>query len=181
MDQRMLENSKRLAYLLRHSQLPDRFGWVGVSVLVAEHGYLPGELEEIVATDPKNRYEFSDDRLRIRARQGHSIPVELELAETVPPAVLYHGTATRFRDSILAEGLKPMSRNYVHLSGTIEEAERVGERHGRPLVLTIDTEAMRKAGGVFYRASNGVWLTASVAPKFITVLANLPTQELSSL
>ncbi|WP_294599237.1 RNA 2'-phosphotransferase [uncultured Rikenella sp.] len=167
----MIERSKQLAYLLRHSRLPDEFGWVGVRVLVEEHGYSVAELEEIVTTDPKNRYEFSDDRLAVRARQGHSIPVELGLEEVVPPEVLYHGTASRFREAVLAEGLKPMSRNYVHLSATVEEARKVGERHGRPIVLVIDTGAVRGKGGVFYRASNGVWLTGPVAPEFISELS----------
>lgn len=164
----MTEDSKRLAYLLRHSELPDRFGWVAVRVLVEEQGYSAEELKEIVATDPKNRYEFSEDRLAIRARQGHSIVVELGLEEAVPPAVLYHGTATRFWAAISTEGLRPMSRNYVHLSGTVEEAVAVGQRHGKPIVLEVDTEAVRRAGGRFYRASNGVWLTGPVAPEFIS-------------
>ncbi len=163
------EDSKRLAYLLRHSELPDRFGWVTVRVLAEEQGYTAEELEEIVATDPKNRYEFSADRLAVRARHGHSIVVELGLEEVVPPAVLYHGTATRFREAISTEGLRPMNRNYVHLSGSVEEAVLVGRRHGKPIVLRVDTEAVRRAGGVFYRASNGVWLTGPVAPEFLAV------------
>ena len=123
----------------------DEHGWADVGELI-EGVRATGRtidleiLEEIVRTDEKQRYSFSADRTLIRANQGHSIPVDVELQETVPPDCLYHGTATRFLESIRREGLKPMSRLYVHLSRDEETAVKVGKRHGAPVVLAIDAE-----------------------------------------
>lgn len=124
-------------------------------------------LEEIVRTDSKQRYSFNEDKTLIRANQGHSIPVDVELDEQKPPQILYHGTAERFLDAIMAEGLKPMSRLYVHLSKEEETAIKVGKRHGKPVVLRINSEEMYHDGIRFYLSQNGVWLTKYVDKKYI--------------
>lgn len=124
-------------------------------------------LEEIVRTDSKQRYSFNEDKTLIRANQGHSIPVDVELDEQKPPQILYHGTAERFLDAIMAEGLKPMSRLYVHLSKEEETAIKVGKRHGKPVVLRINSEEMYRDGIRFYLSQNGVWLTKYVDKKYI--------------
>ncbi len=126
-------------------------------------------LEEIVRTDNKQRYSFNEDKTLIRANQGHSIPVDVELEEKQPPQYLYHGTAERFLDSIMSDGLKPMSRLYVHLSQDKETAVKVGKRHGSPVVLKIKAEEMWKDGIKFYLSQNGVWLTKYVDNKYIVV------------
>lgn len=124
-------------------------------------------LEEIVRTDSKQRYSFNEDKTLIRANQGHSIPVDVELDEQKPPQILYHGTAERFLDAIMAEGLKPMSRLYVHLSKEEETAIKVGKRHGKPVALRINSEEMYHDGIRFYLSQNGVWLTKYVDKKYI--------------
>lgn len=124
-------------------------------------------LEEIVRTDQKGRYSFSPDKTLIRANQGHSIPVDVGLKEQRPPQLLYHGTAERFIPFIMEEGLKPMSRLYVHLSKDIETAKRVGLRHGSPHVLTVRAEDMWEKGNLFYLSENGVWLTKAVMPEYL--------------
>lgn len=126
-------------------------------------------LEEIVATDQKGRYSFNADKTKIRANQGHSIPVDVELKEKTPPEILYHGTAGRFLDSIKREGLKPMSRLYVHLSKDVETAREVGKRHGKPVVLKISSGKMYRDGNKFYCSANGVWLTDKVEAKYFTI------------
>ena len=118
----------------------------------------------------KGRYRMSEDCSLSRANQGHSIPVDVELKETKPPKVLYHGTAERFLPSIMAQGLKSMSRLYVHLSGDYETAVKVGKRHGKPVVLSVDTERMMRDGAVFYRSENGVWLTGPVESKYLEIM-----------
>lgn len=126
-------------------------------------------LEEIVRTDNKQRYSFNEDKTLIRANQGHSIPVDVELEEKKPPQYLFHGTAERFLDAIMAEGLKPMSRLYVHLSKNKETAVKVGKRHGKPVVLKIRAEEMYNDGSKFYLSENGVWLTKAVDRRYIDV------------
>ena len=124
-------------------------------------------LRDIVRSDSKQRYSFNADETLIRANQGHSVQVDVELKPAVPPEMLYHGTATRFVDSIMHEGLKPMSRLYVHLSALYDTAVKVGTRHGTPVVLTIDTRAMAEDGFEFFISENGVWLTKTVPVKYI--------------
>ena len=126
-------------------------------------------LEEIVRTDDKQRYSFNDDKTLIRANQGHSIPVDVELEEKQPPQYLYHGTADGFLDSIMTDGLKPMSRLYVHLSQDEETAMKVGKRHGKPVVLMIRSNVMYNDGVKFYLSQNGVWLTKYVDRKYIKI------------
>ena len=108
--------------------------------------------------------------MHIRANQGHSVPVDLQLAPQVPPSVLYHGTATPHVEAILREGLRRMARHHVHLSPDSTAARKVGARHGAPVVLCVDSAAMNAAGHVFFRSDNGVWLTEEVPPQYIHVL-----------
>jgi putative RNA 2'-phosphotransferase len=131
---------------------------------------LPGDIDALLATveqSDKQRFEISADLSRLRARQGHSVAVELALAPTAPPPLLYHGTVERFLDAIFAEGLRKMARHHVHLSPDAETATRVGARRGRPVVLEVAAAAMRASGAVFFVTGNGVWLTDAVAPHFL--------------
>lgn len=127
-------------------------------------------LEEIVRTDNKGRYSFNEDKSKIRANQGHSIKVDVELRECEPPKVLYHGTATRFLNSIIEKGIIKGSRLYVHLSKDIETASKVGKRHGELVLLKVDSETMYRDGCKFYISENGVWLTDYVSNKYITIV-----------
>lgn len=166
--------SKYLAKHLRHQ--PERLGltldpggWVSVDELLAAcrragFSLSRDELEEVVATSDKQRFAFDDTGDLIRANQGHSVAVDLGLEPVEPPPTLYHGTDARTVDVILTEGLRPMGRHHVHLSPDPETAHRVGARHGKPVVLTIDAAALHAAGHVFYVTQNNVWLTATVPP-----------------
>lgn len=128
------------------------------------------QLSEVVAANDKQRFAIVDGR--IRAQQGHSVPIDLGLEAAVPPPPLYHGTARRNLGSILAEGLIRGRRHHVHLSADRATALRVGTRHGRPVVLTVDTAAMIAAGHWFYRSGNGVWLTDRVPVEYLTIEAS---------
>ena len=161
--------SKKLAYLLRHSDLPDEQGWMSNEVLILDYGYSEQSLKQIVANDEKHRYEFSDDGTKVRAIYGHSNHVHIQWEEAMPPKILYHGTAKKNLNSILQEGLKSMNRQYVHLSETIEDAIKVGKRHGEPVVLAIDTQKVIDDDGCFYRVPNGIWLTKEIKPPYLTV------------
>lgn len=155
-----------ISLVLRHKPdaaniMLDEHGWADVEkLLVGVNGtgrkIDMNTLEKIVASDNKQRYSFNQDKTLIRANQGHSVPVDVELKEQEPPEFLYHGTATRFLDSIMDEGLKPMSRLYVHLSKDIETALKVGKRHGNSVVLKIYSWNMHKDGYKFYLSENGV-------------------------
>ena len=124
-------------------------------------------LEEIVRTDEKQRYSFNADKTKIRANQGHSVPVDVELEAVTPPELLYHGTGEKYVDSIEAQGLIPKSRLYVHLSADTETAGKVGSRHGKPVIYTIDCRKMTEDGYRFYLSANGIWLTKSVPPQYL--------------
>lgn len=150
----------------------DPHGWADVDKLLAGMNQAGKRidrriLEEIVRTDEKGRYSFDETGKRIRANQGHSVPVDLEFKEKRPPQFLYHGTASRFLESIFAEGLKPMSRLYVHLSPDVETAVKVGRRHGKEVVLRVEAGRMAEAGIAFYLSENGVWLTKQVLPEYL--------------
>ncbi|MEU1724962.1 RNA 2'-phosphotransferase [Actinomadura sp. ATCC 39365] len=174
-ERRMIRISKYLARHLRHD--PQRIGltldpagWVAVDDLLAAaaaHDFpiTPDELRQVVETNDKRRYAIEDGR--IRASQGHSVPVELGLPAVEPPAYLYHGTVARNLDAIRREGLRPMSRHHVHLSPDRETAVRVGARRGRPVVLAVAAGDMHVAGHLFLRSANGVWLTAHVPPGYL--------------
>lgn len=128
-------------------------------------------LEEIVRTDNKQRYSFNEDKTLIRANQGHSIPVDVELTKAVPPDILYHGTGEKYVSSIDKEGLLPKSRLYVHLSKDEDTAVNVGKRHGKPVVYKVDARKMQEDGFEFFLSVNGVWLTKKVTVKYIFKLA----------
>ncbi len=166
-----------ISLILRHrpeeaNVVLDERGWADVEELLdgirgTGREIDRGILEEIVATDKKQRYSFSRDGRLIRANQGHSVPVDVELEEAEPPEFLYHGTAAVFLDGIRKEGLKPMSRLYVHLSGDAESARKIGQRHGSPVVLRIRSGDMWRADYRFYLSVNGVWLTGSVPTEYL--------------
>ncbi|MCR5794721.1 MAG: RNA 2'-phosphotransferase [Solobacterium sp.] len=168
--------SKFIALILRHHPEEigitlDDHGWADVSQLIEgirKRYPLDREiLQEIVDEDEKQRYAFNADKTKIRANQGHSVPVDADLAEAEPPAVLYHGTADRFTASIEKQGLLPQSRLYVHLSADEETAKKTGRRHGRPALYLIDCASMRDDGHVFFRSANGVWLVRHVPPRYL--------------
>ncbi len=148
-------------------------GWADVAALLeginqsGKHTINMEILEEIVRTDNKQRYSFNDDKTLIRANQGHSIPVDVELDETEPPEFLYHGTGVRFVPSIREQGLVHGKRLYVHLSKDIETAVTVGKRHGVPHIFRVQTGEMQRQGYAFYLSKNGVWLTKHVPPQFL--------------
>jgi putative RNA 2'-phosphotransferase len=172
--------SKRLSFVLRHRPASvgvslDEAGWVDVGELLAAlsaHG-LPltrAELEAVVATNDKARFAFDATGSRIRASQGHSVPVDLGYAAATPPAELFHGTVDRFLPAILAEGLRPGRRHAVHLSADVATARTVGARRGHAAVLRIDAAAMAADGVAFSRSANGVWLVAAVPPRYLAVM-----------
>jgi putative RNA 2'-phosphotransferase len=181
-ESRRVRISKFLSLVLRHKPETigirlDPHGWVPVAELLgqaARHAFpiAPDELREVVETNDKRRFALSDDGLRIRASQGHSIAVDLQLEPATPPDVLYHGTVARFLPAIRREGLRRQRRQYVHLSADGETAMRVGGRRGEAVVLEIEALRMREAGLVFYRSANGVWLTDHVPPDFIRTRAD---------
>lgn len=167
--------SKTLSFWLRHRpdaarlQL-DASGWADVdSVLVAlgEHGHSADweTLVRAVEINDKQRFELSLDGGLIRARQGHSVSVQADWVEAVPPDILWHGTVERFLAAIIEEGLKPMARHHVHLSADRDAAERVGRRRGAPVVLAIQAKHLAERGQRFWITGNGVWLTDSVPPE----------------
>lgn len=169
--------SKFISLVLRHKPEEagiglDKYGWADTELLVDRlaaryPGFTFAMLEEIVRTDEKQRYSFTEDRTQIRANQGHSIPVDLGLKPVEPPEYLYHGTAMKYKDAIMKEGLIPKSRQYVHLSADYETAINVGKRHGEPVEFGILSGEMHKAGFVFYLSENGVWLTERVPPEYL--------------
>lgn len=172
--------SKFLSFVLRHQPgaigvALDDGGWVEVSDLLegcAAHGkpLTRQELEEVVATSPKQRFALSEDGARIRASQGHSLDVALGYVSAEPPDVLFHGTVLRALPSIRETGLARMQRHHVHLSPDEATAMNVGGRRGKPVVLSVDARAMLLAGRAFYRSANGVWLTDEVPPRYISGL-----------
>jgi putative RNA 2'-phosphotransferase len=174
---RLVKISKYLSKHLRHE--PDRLGltlapggWVAVEALLQacqrnRFVVSRAELNEVVATSDKQRFAFDPTGNLIRANQGHSTKVDLQLDPATPPAVLYHGTATINEESIRRTGLSKMARHHVHLSATVETARVVGARHGAPVVFAIDAASMVADGHEFYCSANGVWLTDHVPPDYI--------------
>ena len=170
------DTSKYISLILRHKPevigiTLDEHGWADVDDLIygvnRTHPLDRDTLEKIVREDEKQRYSFNEDHTLIRANQGHSIPVDVELEETVPPAVLYHGTGEKYAPSIDKQGLIPKSRLYVHLSHDCGTAVKVGQRHGRPVVYRVDAGTMYHDGYRFYRSVNGVWLTKEVPVQYL--------------
>ena len=168
--------SKYLSLILRHKPEAagitlDEHGWADVEKLIAgvrkSRPFDRETLEKIVATDEKQRYSFNTDHSLIRANQGHSIPVDVELPVAEPPETLYHGTGEKYAASIDVQGLLPKNRLYVHLSGDTETAEKVGIRHGKPVIYRVLSGQMARDGFIFYRSVNGVWLTKTVPPVYL--------------
>jgi len=169
--------SKRLSLVLRHKPESigltlDSEGWAEVDELIANlerHGLRVDRmiLEEVLRTNDKQRFKFSEDGQRICANQGHSIDVEFQLEPVPPPEVLYHGTASRFTDSIFKEGLTKQHRHHVHLTEDIKMTLKVAERRGRPVLLGIRAKDMEQAGYLFYKTDNDVWLTDHVPPEYL--------------
>lgn len=177
----LVKISKYLSKHLRHQ--PDRLGiellpggWVAIDELLnacAKNAFPISrtQLEEVVANNDKQRFSFDSTGTLIRANQGHSVEVDLQLKPTTPPDVLYHGTGARTVAAIMQTGLCKKSRHHVHLSKDIMIARAVGARHGKPVVLVIDAAAMHQAGYTFYCSDNNVWLVDSVPPECIRTLA----------
>jgi putative RNA 2'-phosphotransferase len=176
-EKQQLRSSKFLSLVLRHEPSRigltlDSAGWVEIQVLLealSAHGQPldRAALLASVAECPKQRFAVSEDGQMIRANQGHSVAIELGYSAQPPPERLYHGTATRFLDSIRASGLRKGERHHVHLSSEIGTAEKVGRRHGQPVVLGVRSGAMQADGHEFFISDNGVWLVDHVAAKFI--------------
>lgn len=183
-DKQRVRVSKFLSKHLRHDPggiglTLDPSGWVDVDALLAgcRNAGMPisrDQLAEVVATSDKRRFAFDESGTCIRANQGHSVDVDLQLEPTEPPAVLFHGTPEGAVSAILRDGLRKMRRHHVHLSPDIATATRVGARRGRPVVLTVDAASMARSGKLFYVTANGVWLTDEVPPEFLH-LAEDPT------
>lgn len=177
---RLVKISKYLSKHLRHE--PERIGlklspggWVSVDELLTackNHSFPINsvELKEVVANNDKKRFSFDATGTLIRANQGHSVEVDLQLEAVVPPDVLYHGTGHGAVEAILREGLRKMSRHHVHLSTDVTTAKKVGMRHGRPVIFTVDAAAMHEEGYTFYCSENGVWLVDNVPPKYLRQL-----------
>ncbi len=170
------DTSKFIALILRHKpetigiQL-DEHGWANVEELIdgisKTQDFNRKMLEEIVRMDEKQRYSFNEDKMLIRANQGHSIPVDVELEQRIPPDILWHGTGEKYTASIEEQGLLPKSRLYVHLSGDPGTARKVGSRHGKSVIYEVATGAMQADGYVFFQSVNGVWLTKQVPVKYL--------------
>jgi probable RNA 2'-phosphotransferase len=168
--------SKYLSLILRHKPevigiTLDEHGWANVEDLInginKTQPFTMDMLEEIVATDDKQRYSFNKDKTLLRANQGHSIPVDVELKEMSPPEYLYHGTGKKYAVSIDRLGLLPKSRLYVHLSDNMDTATKIGKRHGEPLIYRVNSRAMSLDGYTFYKSVNGVWLTKKVPTDYL--------------
>jgi len=175
-----VRTSKLLSLILRHEpgvvglEL-DKQGWVDVDVLLSAmnahgHSIIREQLDHVVLTSEKKRFVIAENR--IRANQGHSLEVDLELSEAIPPAKLFHGTSSRFLEAILESGLEKGDRHHVHLSSYISTAREVGERHGKLVVLGVDSGRMTEQDYVFYLSANGVWLVDRVPTEFLQVLAD---------
>ena len=180
-EKRAKDISRLLSAVLRHKpeilgiEL-DKNGWANITELLEKLYYVKEidlcytELCLIIDTNDKNRFIISDDEERIRANQGHSVPVDLELKRQKPPSFLYHGTVIKAANKIMKSGMKKMNRHAVHLSVDVETATQVGARRGVPILLKIFSGAMHVDGFKFYKSANGVWLTDEVPPKYIKIL-----------
>jgi putative RNA 2'-phosphotransferase len=169
--------SKFLSLVLRHA--PEKIGlelsesgWVSVGRLIEasrNHGFefTLDELRSVVTNNDKKRFSFTEDGLRIRANQGHSLDVELGYDPVAPPEILYHGTADRFLSSIGREGLIKGKRRHVHLSSDVDTATKVGQRHGKPVVIRVNAGQMHRDGFIFYLSANHVWLTEHAPVEYL--------------
>jgi putative RNA 2'-phosphotransferase len=178
-NQKYDQTSKFISLILRHKPETiginlDEHGWANVDELIKgiskTQKFDRDMLEEIVRTDNKQRYSFNEDKTLIRANQGHSIPVDVELEEKEPPEILYHGTGEKYVSSINEQGLLPKSRLYVHLSSNEKTANKVGQRHGKPVIYLVKSGEMYKDGYKFYLSINRVWLTKEVPVKYLSIM-----------
>lgn len=178
-EKQLFRLSKFLSLVLRHKPhllgiKLDANGWVSIEDLLkanAAHDthviMTLDSIKQAVATNNKKRFAISPDGLMIRASQGHSVPIELNLGDVEPPTILYHGTVDLYMDSIKTSGLKRGHRNHVHLSADIETANKVGRRRGKPVILEIKAKWMHNDGHKFFLSDNGVWLTDHVPTKYL--------------
>lgn len=177
----LTQTSKFIALILRHKPETigislDENGWANVRELLeginatGKHHIDMSALEELVRTDEKQRYTFNEDKTLIRANQGHSVPVDVELKECIPPEILYHGTGKKYVASIDSQGLVSKSRLYVHMSADMDTARNVGSRHGKPVIYAIDCQSMAADGYKFYLSENHVWLTKHVPANYLSKL-----------
>ena len=176
------DDSKFISLILRHKPETigislDEHGWADVDELIAgisrSRYFTMDELVEIVETDEKQRYSFNEDKTLIRANQGHSIPVDVELEMKEPPATLFHGTAEKYVSAIDTQGLLPKSRLYVHLSSDEATAKKVGSRHGKPVIYVVHADQMFHDGYHFFLSLNGVWLTKTVPLTYLVKSSNI--------
>lgn len=173
----MKQISKFISLILRHKPeliglTLDENGWANVDELIEKSNTNDNELtldllKQIVEENDKQRFTFNEDYSKIRANQGHTVKVDLELESTTPPEFLYHGTVEKFIDSIKENGLKPIERLHVHLSKDIDTAKNVGSRRGSPIILKIQSLKMHENNHVFYLSKNGVWLCDAVPTEYI--------------
>lgn len=175
----LINTSRFISLILRHKPSEigielDEHGWANVAELIEgmnkKQPFDMAQLEEIVASDDKQRYSFNEDKTLIRANQGHSIPVDVELKESLPPDILYHGTGEKYVSSINDMGLIPKFRLYVHLSKDMETAVNVGKRHGKPVIYIVDSKKMAADGYKFYLSVNNVWLTKKVPVEYLRTI-----------
>lgn len=172
-----VSKSKFLSLVLRHKPeeiglVLDQNGWAAIDELIAlanarGTNLSRAQIESIVENSDKKRFAISADGTKIRANQGHSVDIALGLSPQIPPERLYHGTATRFLELIRESGLHSASRQHVHLSSDLVTAEKVGSRHGKPVILTVESGQMARDGHLFYLSENGVWLTEAVPAKYL--------------
>lgn len=174
----MKRTSIFLSLILRHDPSAagvtlDEHGWADVQEVInginstGKYHIDMDKLCEIVRTDNKQRYSFNEDKTKIRANQGHSVKVDVELKQAEPPELLYHGTGQKSVSAIRDGGIRPMSRLYVHLSKDRQTAETVGSRHGKPFVFVVRSGEMHRNGYIFYLSENGVWLTKEVPTEYL--------------
>ena len=172
----LIRVSKLISLVLRHKPEEiglelDEHGWADVEELLTKiqprYAINMDILEEIVRTNNKQRFAFDETHTRIRANQGHTIDVDVELQEAIPPEILYHGTGEKSVAAIDEKGLLPMNRLHVHLSGDEETAMRVGKRHGKPVIYKVKSGEMSRDGYIFYLSVNHVWLTKEVPVKYL--------------
>ena len=179
------KTSRFISLILRHKPEAigislDEHGWADVKDLIAGINRSEGHsldmdlLEEIVRTDEKQRYSFNNDHSLIRANQGHSIPVDVELEEKTPPDILWHGTGEKYVSSIDTQGLIPKSRLFVHLSSDMETARKVGSRHGKPVIYEINCRSMTEDGHHFFLSANHIWLVKGVPPQYLKKTGDEP-------
>ncbi len=172
MNKELIKSSRFISKILRHDPEAagitlDKNGWADVKDILHKCKIKMPELEEIVETNDKKRFEFDQHKIRIRARQGHSIDVDVELKEIVPTEPLFHGTSQNVKDIILLEGIKKQNRQHVHLSDNVITALAVGARHGKPWMFCVDAPKMAADGFKFYLSNNGVYLTDYVPPVYL--------------